>query len=88
MAFKLLATAERHNAALLSFTILRLLDALPSALSVARSYWVHAAWVLQLLYFCAAFWRRSGLVCLPLLPVSADNAERPLVSAAPTTVSS
>ena len=40
----------------LSFTILRLLDALPSVFSTARGYWVHAVWVLFLLDFCARFW--------------------------------
>lgn|GEM_PF-1032397 len=41
---------------MLSFTLLRLLDALPSALSRARGYWVHTVWVFILLFFCAAFW--------------------------------
>ena len=40
----------------LSFTILRLLDALPSAFSRARGYWVHTVWVVFLLFLCAGFW--------------------------------
>jgi hypothetical protein len=41
---------------ILSFTILRLLDAVPSAFSRERGDWVHAVWVAHLLWFCAAFW--------------------------------
>lgn len=40
----------------LSFTLLRLLDALPTAFSRERGYWVHSVWVVFLLYMCAAFW--------------------------------
>lgn len=43
-------------AIILSFTILRLLDAIPSALSRERGDWVHAVWVAHLLWFCASFW--------------------------------
>jgi hypothetical protein len=41
---------------ILSFTLLRLLDALPFALGRARGYWVHAVWLVFLLYLCAVFW--------------------------------
>jgi hypothetical protein len=40
----------------LSFTLLRLLDAVPTAFSRTRGYWVHAVWVAFLLFLCAAFW--------------------------------
>ena len=43
-------------AIILSFTLLRLLDALPSVFSRERAYWVHTVWVLFLLFFCAGFW--------------------------------
>ena len=41
---------------ILSFTLLRLLDALPHALDRRRGYWPHAVWVVFLLYFCATYW--------------------------------
>jgi hypothetical protein len=41
---------------ILSFTLLRLLDAVPSAFGRERGDWVHAVWVAFLLYFCAMFW--------------------------------
>ncbi len=41
---------------ILSFTLLRLLDALPTAFSRGRGYWVHTVWVLFLLFLCAGFW--------------------------------
>ena len=41
---------------ILSFTLLRLLDALPLALSRERGHWVPAVWVIILLYLCASYW--------------------------------
>jgi len=40
----------------LSFTLLRLLDSLPTTFSRTRGYWVHAVWVAFLLFLCAGFW--------------------------------
>ena len=84
----------------LSFTILRLLDAMPSAFSTARGYWVHAVWVLFLLYSCAAFWWLNWfnreldslsfryLLFLLVVPGTLYLSATALVSAAPATVSS
>ncbi len=40
----------------LSFTILRLLDALPTVFSKDRGYWVSGVWVLFLLLMTLSFW--------------------------------
>jgi hypothetical protein len=39
-----------------SFAVLRLLDALPHAVSAARRYWIHAVWVAFLIWWSAVFW--------------------------------
>jgi hypothetical protein len=39
-----------------SFAVLRLLDALPHAVSAARRYWIHGVWVAFLLWWSAVFW--------------------------------
>jgi len=40
----------------MSFTLLRLLDALPGCSRPERRYWPHTVWVVLLLYMCASFW--------------------------------
>ncbi|MAF64778.1 MAG: hypothetical protein CMJ84_03850 [Planctomycetes bacterium] len=40
----------------LSFTMLRLLDALPGSFSREKRYWPHTVWVTTLLYISATFW--------------------------------
>jgi hypothetical protein len=39
-----------------SFAVLRLLDALPHAVSAARRYWIHGVWVAFLIWWSAVFW--------------------------------
>ena len=84
----------------LSFTILRLLDALPTALNAASRYWVHTVWVLQFLFFCVNFWwlnwvnrsldsisQRYFLFLIAAMGILYLTATS-LVSATPTAVSS
>jgi hypothetical protein len=39
-----------------SFAVLRLLDALPHAVSRASRYWIHGVWVAFLIWWSAVFW--------------------------------
>jgi hypothetical protein len=43
----------------ISFTVLRILDALPAAADPERRHWVHLGWLVWLLWACATLWWAS-----------------------------